>query len=211
MNYIYDVILNFHDRVYEFYDWNINDKIIHIRKIPLMKISSQDLIKIKNNKIKISQELKEQLKNKTEVFTKNLKGIYTYACLFCDGTTNIGVVFDDEGVSILKSSMLIDEENEVIDVCERITDKTIKYKIIEKEEQDPFKTRRELEMDEYIKKEIIQIDDLEKLRYLYYECFNETETDKSKILNRIYEALENNWSNIAPILYDFFKLTSIQK
>ena len=34
MNYIYDILLNFKNKLYDFYDWNINDDITHIRKIP---------------------------------------------------------------------------------------------------------------------------------------------------------------------------------
>jgi len=33
MTYIYDILLNFKDDLYEFYDWNKTDNIIHIRKI----------------------------------------------------------------------------------------------------------------------------------------------------------------------------------
>ena len=40
MTYIYDILLNFKDELIEFYDWNKNDNIIHIRKIPLLKITA---------------------------------------------------------------------------------------------------------------------------------------------------------------------------
>ena len=38
MNYIYDILLNFNDMLYDFYDWNVKDNILHIRKIPLIQI-----------------------------------------------------------------------------------------------------------------------------------------------------------------------------
>lgn len=211
MNYIYDILLNFQKQLYEFYDWNISDNIVHVRKIPLVKISSNDLFAIKNNKIKISEELINHINNKTEIFSKNVSSIYNNTCLFCDGTTVIGVAFNDDGISVLKTRMLLDEESEVLEVCERIQEREINYEIIEEEENHPFKTRLEKEIDLYIKSEISKVNDINKLRYLYYECFNETELDKDKILNRIHEELQNNWNKIAPILYDFFKLTSINK
>lgn len=211
MNYIYDILLNFQKQLYEFYDWNISDNIVHVRKIPLVKISSNDLFAIKNNKIKISEELINHINNKTEIFSKNVSSIYNNTCLFCDGTTVIGVAFNDDGISVLKTRMLLDEESEVLEVCERIKEREINYEIIEEEENHPFKTRLEKEIDLYIKSEISKVNDINKLRYLYYECFNETELDKDKILNRIHEELQNNWNKIAPILYDFFKLTSINK
>ena len=48
MNYIYDIILNFQERIYDFYEWNKTDVITHIRKIPVFKISSKDLYNIGN-------------------------------------------------------------------------------------------------------------------------------------------------------------------
>ena len=211
MNYIYDVLLNFNKNLYEFYDWNLNDSILHVRKIPLIKISTASLFEIKNNKVKISDELNNQIKNRTEVFSKNINSNYNHTCLFCDGINVIGVAFNTSGVSMLKSKMLIDEEMEVLEVCERIQEKEIDYKITQNEVDQPFKTRLEKEIDFYITDEINKINDIDKLRYLYYECFNETEQEKDKILLRINSELQSNWDKIAPVLYDFFKLTSIKK
>ena len=41
MNYIYDLLLNFNENIYEFYDWNKTDNIKHIKKIPIFKIDSK--------------------------------------------------------------------------------------------------------------------------------------------------------------------------
>ena len=211
MNYIYDVLLNYNKNLYEFYEWNLNDNITHIRKIPLIKIKSSSLLDIKNNKVKISDELKEQIKNRTEVFSKTKNNYYIYSCLFCDGIETVSLIFDNNGISTFKSKMLIDEEMEVIEVCDRILEKEISYNIIKEEISVPFKTRFELEKDLYIKKEIRKINDIEKLKYLYYECFNEFEQDKNIILSRINDELNCNWDKISNVLYDFFKLTSIKK
>ncbi|MDD2181076.1 MAG: hypothetical protein PHW32_01770 [Bacilli bacterium] len=211
MNYIYDVLLNYNKNLYEFYEWNLSDNITHIRKIPLLKIKSSSLLTIKNNKIKIGDELKEQIKNKTEIFSKNKNNYDSYSCLFCDGMEAVAIAFDNDGISIFKSKMLIDEEMEVLEVCDRIVEKEITYNVIKEEILKPFKTRFELEKDSYIKKEIKKINDIEKLKYLYYECFNEIEQDKNIILSRINDELNNSWDEISNILYDFFKLTSIKK
>jgi len=48
MNYIYDVVLNFQKEYYDFYDWNKNDNIYHMRKIPILKINSKQLLDIKH-------------------------------------------------------------------------------------------------------------------------------------------------------------------
>ena len=41
MIYIYDLTLNFNDRLYDFYDWKDTDSITHYRKIPLIKLSDK--------------------------------------------------------------------------------------------------------------------------------------------------------------------------
>ena len=46
MNYVYDILLNFNEIGYYFYDWNGNDNILHIRKIPIFKIDSKTLKKV---------------------------------------------------------------------------------------------------------------------------------------------------------------------
>ena len=37
MEYIYDIVLNFNDCYYEFYEWNSKDKIINVKKIKAWK------------------------------------------------------------------------------------------------------------------------------------------------------------------------------
>ena len=46
MNYIYDIYLNFNKTYYDFYEWNNNDKVMHIKKIPLFKVSTSNLKKM---------------------------------------------------------------------------------------------------------------------------------------------------------------------
>ena len=56
MNYIYDVYLNLNEILYDFFDWNKNDKIIHIKKIPVFKIEEEILIKLITNTVKVNNE-----------------------------------------------------------------------------------------------------------------------------------------------------------
>lgn len=107
--------------------------------------------------------------------------------------------------------MLIDEELEVLEVCERSAEKEVEHMIIKEENLLPFKTRLEQELDYYVRKEMKKVNNMEKLKYLYYECFNEVESDKNVILSRINKELVDNWDKIIHVLYNFFKLTSIKK
>ena len=65
MIYIYDILLNFKNNFFDFFEWNKSDDIVHIRKIPIIKIKSEDLFNIKNNCVKIDNSFLEKIENKT--------------------------------------------------------------------------------------------------------------------------------------------------
>ena len=48
MNYIYNIALNFQKNFVDFFEWNLNDNIIYINKIPIFKVSNYDFNNIKN-------------------------------------------------------------------------------------------------------------------------------------------------------------------
>ena len=72
MSYIYDILLNFNTKYYDFFEWNKNDEITHIKKIPIFKTTSEDFLKIKLNTVKFSENLLNLIENKTEIFKKKL-------------------------------------------------------------------------------------------------------------------------------------------
>ena len=56
MNYIYDIVLNFNSNYYEFYEWNKNDNIINVRKIPVFKVDNQTYYDFKFNDIIVNND-----------------------------------------------------------------------------------------------------------------------------------------------------------
>lgn len=64
MKYIYDIVLNFNKQYFNFFEWNINDNIINIRKIPIFKISDKFYFDIKNYSIKLDRILSKVSKIK---------------------------------------------------------------------------------------------------------------------------------------------------
>ena len=76
MNYIYDILLNFKKEFFEFYEWNLNDDIIHIRKIPVFKVRKNQLYDFKNCNLKLNQKFLKSIFNKSEIFKgRNKKSI----------------------------------------------------------------------------------------------------------------------------------------
>ena len=172
MNYIYDILVNFNKELYDFYDWNKNDNIKHLKKIPIFKIGSNKLYDIKNNIVEFDKEFLSRIENKTEEFsnrkTKNIK----YACIFTDGLDTLVVNIRGE---LYYSTLLIDEEIEILNMSNRLELTNISYIILNNNSKNFFKTRNQLELENYIKREFKKIADeknIDELKYLYYECFN---------------------------------------
>ncbi len=212
MNYIYDILLNFHEILYDFYDWNPSDNIINIRKIPLLKISSTQLKEIKENFIHFDSTLLKRIENRTELFSGKDIQYIQYCCLFSDGTEVIAVVIKNN--SLKKSRLLVDEELEVLEVVTRLNEEQITYQIVKKEKQIEFKTRKEMDTEKMIRRHLKKLKEenaLQQLRYLYYECFNEKEEDLNKIFGKFDYALEQNIDDIMYKLSQFFQLLHISK
>ena len=49
MNYYYDILLNFQENYYMFYEWDKEDNIEFVKKIPLFHIDSKEFIDIFTN------------------------------------------------------------------------------------------------------------------------------------------------------------------
>ena len=61
MNYIYDILLNFQNEYYDFFEWNTNDQITHIKKIPIIKVSNEggNYYEYDNDKKRISKKSRQ--------------------------------------------------------------------------------------------------------------------------------------------------------
>lgn len=207
MNYIYDILLNFNNEYYEFYDWNADDKLTHIRKIPIFKISDEALKNIIYNEVTVDDDLLKKIKNRTEVFSKNYVDILNYACLVCNDKKVVAIRCNDRGKIIGKSDLLIDEHNEIIAVLDRYTDYDLNYKTFSINEIVDFKTRKEVKMQKFILKEIDE-QATSKLEYLLYECNNETCNNRETIIRKIKNSLD---SEHIEDIYNFLKLAANQK
>ena len=214
MNYIYDILLNFNEIYYDFYEWNISDNIEHIRKIPLFKIKNEDIINIKNNNVKINNKFLTKILNKTEIFSNNKIETKDYSVLLSDGEAVIGVEFDTNGNIKKYSSLLIDEHSEVLDVVDSMSTLEISYNILNTNNKNEFLTRQDYDRLRYINRQLFslnKVSDTSKLEYLYYECFGERETNKTKIIDKIKKELNDKWDSFNQKIYNFFKMTSINK
>ncbi len=212
MNYVYDVLLNFNKEMYEFYDWNLDDYISHIRKILVFRVDNKTMRDLVNNSIVVDSDFLIKISNRTEMFTKQNVKIINYAALFTNGSFVIGIKFDKNGEIIGRSKLLIDEELDILDSALDMNQYNLKYNLIADNKNVSFKTRREIFIEKYILKKLNEVENnKEMLKYLYYECFNEKNNDFRKMLLKLNKSLTNNWDNFYNKVYNFFKLTTIKE
>lgn len=195
MTYVYDLLLNFQTQLYEFYEWNKDDKIYHIKRINLVKISSTAYNEILDNNIKISDDFLLTIFNKCQYFDNRNVESLPYAILLTDTYRVMGVLFDIYGNIIKYSSLLLDEEEDILDISNRLAEIKLDYQIISKKEKYHNLTRMQEHIIKYIRNDLnmcYQKNDINKLKYLYYEYFNKNDVRSIDIIyNRLIKELEN--------------------
>lgn len=189
MIYIYDILLNFSkNKILEFYEWDKNDKIEHVKKIKLLKVSSQVIDDFLNYTITITDDKKEEINNGMELFkNKQVKK----AMLFTDGYRVIAIHFNNMYKSVEKSKLLLEEELDVLDISEKLNEVNLIYKKTTKQDE-VLLTRREYEIKEYLEKELTKAykkQDKSKLTYIYMEYFNQQCEDIQEMYLKLKESL----------------------
>lgn len=202
MNYIYDIILNFNEEFYDFYEWKNNDNVINVRKIPVLKVDENTYVSLRNNKVQVSMETIDLLKKNFSLYNEKIEG--NIICLITNGISAFGVMFNNNGYLIKRSSMLFDEEEEVIDESENI--KQVKIEFIKNEKQKSNNISRIVkEKQKFIKDYISSLDDELTLKYIYYDYF-EKEENKNNIKEILLSEINSEWNSKLSKLYDLTKL-----
>ena len=202
MNYIYDIILNFNEEFYDFYEWKSNDNVINVRKIPVLKVDENTYVSLRNNKVQVSMETIDSLKKNFSLYNEKIEG--NIICLITNGMSAFGVMFNNNGYLIKRSSMLFDEEEEVIDESENI--KEVKIDFIKNEKQKSNNISRIVkEKQKFIKDYISSLDDELTLKYIYYDYF-EKEENKNNIKEILLSEINSKWNSKLSKLYDLTKL-----
>ena len=208
MTYIYDVLLNFtEERLIEFYEWNQTDIIENIKKIPIFRISSNQLNDLLSYNIKLDKQILAKIKNQTSTYKRTTDLEYT--ALFTDLNKVVGIEFNREGNILCRSGLLLDEEEDIIDECSVEIVETIKYEKKEPLEKNNFYTREEIRKRRYILKELELVykeKDKDKLNYLYQEVYGKSRISFENKYLKLKNELEKNYSSKFNSIYEIFKL-----
>jgi hypothetical protein len=193
MDYVYDIVLNFQNNYYEFYEWKSSDKIINVKKVPIYKISTKDYLNIKEHSITID---KISLPKQSKLF------------LVTNGSEIMGLLINNKGQIIKKSSLIFEESDDILSDIEDIKSINIKYQIDNFHKQQLMSRANEEKM-QYIDNCLKNIDkqkDEYFLKYLYYDIYDTKEDD----IDKIYQDLIKLANNDIPKMYYYLKRVNLE-
>lgn len=202
MNFIYDIVLNFNKEYYNFFEWSKKDNIINIKKIPLFLVDNSSFKKFKYDNIIVSNEFINLINDKTYTYSKTKLGP---SCLISNGKEVIAILFNLKGKLIKRSSLILDEEEEVLD--EIVSDNPYLIDIIKCTPGKIYSVNRvQRDKQNYLIKYIKNENDDLKLKYLYYDYFENDENNINNIKNKLVNEITNNWNEKFNSLFETVKL-----
>lgn len=209
MIYIYDILLNFGKKeIIDFYEWDINDNVSNIKRIPLFRVDSRVLRDVYSNSVRFSSLFLTKIENKT--MFKDLNSC-KYLFLLTDMKDVLGIKLDDNGIILSRSILFPNDEIDIIDEAFKTSVSNISYEIIKKEKYNiSFLTRKELKIQKFLLKEIDSLYktyDMDKVSYYYFEYFNRKCIDLNKMYNELVNSLLNDFNSKWLKIYDLVKLS----
>ena len=205
MTYVYDIILNFHKKYYNFFEWNSKDIIYHMKKIPLIRVSDKDLNILKYNEITINKELILNFKNKSIIYTTNKNN--NILLLISNKKESLALMFNEEVILLKRSGLLFEESEEIEELSKELEITKIKY-IKNKEINKQNTSRKKEKRKKYIKNYLNNIKDENIFNYLYYDIYQKEKINKINIKELL---LQENNNNLIDKLYNTIKLLNKQK
>lgn len=209
MKNVYDILVNYKKVPYEFYEWDKEDDIKHIKKIPSFKVTDSLMKDIMECDVLVSKDFLEKIKNKTEVFYNRTVKIIMYACVIFNDEFSLALVFDDKGYNIGKSKLLFDESDDVVISGKNLDVTEFEYNIIKKASINSKYTRKENRIISLVSKylkTIYEKDEKDELMYIYFECYDESENDVKTIYNKLTKSVLNADFNVINKLKSLIKV-----
>lgn len=198
MNYIYDIVLNFQENYYQFFEWNRTDKIKNIAKIAVYRVTDQDLLNLKYNKVIVGTQFLNKLKEDNKKYKKLM-------CLVSNTNHTIGLLIGNDGTILKRSSLLFEEEEEVNNFSQTLSITELDY--LENIKVSPKNCLRiELEKKDMLMEYLKTTEDLATLKYLYYEYFKEECKDEQAIKKALLTELGKDWTKKQNNLYQIVTL-----
>ena len=104
----------------------------------------------------------------------------------------------------MKSNLSIDDESEVLEIIKDIKYTLLDYKVKNINNlQIKLLTRKEKEEEEYLLNRVNSMykdNEIEKLKYIFYELYNEKLDNLEKIYSKLINVVKNNESRVKRLL-----------
>ena len=207
MIYIYDILLNLRqmDEGLEFYEWKEDDLIEHIKKVPLFKVSKTLIEDLFTNKLQLDITILPKIRNKAICYFNGETKQIPYLVLLSDGRKCFAIELDNKGNTLYKSSLLIDEEEEVLEMTEELVELPIGYKKTKIKNNKDQLTRFEKDNQKFLLRELEKIkDNKEEINYLYEEYFDNNLTSIEDKFNTLKDNVYIGSNNYIKELKSFF-------
>ena len=172
MYYIFDVLLDFNNELYDFYEWYSKDKIENFKKIPIFRISDDDLYNLINYKVNVSKDFLNKIYKKSE----GHYGSYRYASLFTNNKKIFALEFGSDGSIKNYSSLLPDEEDDILMHMKKLNILKLDYKISNIKVNAHNKVRYIDDISTYNKKYLENLYKnkmFDEVNYLYSEVYDD--------------------------------------
>ena len=206
MDYYYDILLNFQDNYYMFYEWEENDNIEFVKKIPIIRVDNKTLNDMIFNTIAVKKDYLKNILNKTKLKQNNT---LKYAAIYSDGKNNVALEFNEKGVVVSKSSLFLDDEININEFMYSISLSKIDYEVIKKNKIIK-ETRQEIKVKKVLQTEIKSMyrnKNYSKLKYIYLEWFNKLIDDVDLMQKEMLNKLEENLTEKEYQIYEIIKLS----
>ncbi len=207
MIYIYDILLNLRqmDEGLEFYEWKEDDLIEHIKKVPLFKVSKTLIEDLFTNKLQLDITILPKIRNKAICYFNGETKQIPYLVLLSDGRKCFAIELDNKGNTLYKSSLLLDEEEEVLEMTEELVEMPIGYKKTKIKNNKDQLTRFEKDNQKFLLRELEKIkDNKEEINYLYEEYFDNNLTSIEDKFNTLKDNVYIGSNNYIKELKSFF-------
>lgn len=205
MNFYYDIVVNFQENNYMFYEWAESDVLEYIKRVPIFQVTTKVLRDLINNNIEVDKEFLDSIYNKTKL----KKGFLEYVSLFVSKNGAIVLEFASDGKVIARSGLQINDECNVMEVIYTLPIFKMEYKILNKLELNKD-LRLESTIKDFINLEINTLyknKEWEKIVFLYNEWFLKSDPNVGEMVQEMQNRLKGEITDREFRIYNLIKLS----
>lgn len=205
MNFYYDIVVNFQENNYMFYEWAESDVLEYIKRVPIFQVTTKVLRDLINNNIEVDKEFLDSIYNKTKL----KKGFLEYVSLFVSKNGAIVLEFASDGKVIARSGLQVNDECNVMEVIYTLPIFRLEYKVLNRLELNKD-LRLESTVKDFINLEINTLyknKEWEKIVFLYNEWFLKSNPNVGEMVQEMQNRLKGEITDREFRIYNLIKLS----